>query len=697
MIKPTQLNFKTDRMIQCNFIKQIVSILVFMLSVSYNTSAFQQVKGLRINETEREITYSSSWLKVSFPRDRPGISFLGLDNEGLGRLSRNLLKLPQGGDLVAIEPITADDQEVKSFTFSHRENVIQYKGINLANVETVDLIFAIEDKGIKIKINRDIPHDYHTNEATPLRLLFDPSVTPPSPMGRLKASGELQFPVLLHFPDHGSLLIRSKGSSCSWMFSFGPRYKKQLGKNLFEWSDPYTRDNPHEVQLAVRQGWKPVHDRIHTDVGMQLGGHQEIELDMTLTEVYPEKGIVDKNSKLKGIKKAWLNSFQFRPDLQLLSNNIISDNCAFTLYQFADQAYFSPPLFDDFTAMDLVRTSLEKYFDGEWSYGQNVIGFSYFKDIDPSLIIASWDYVSLTNDDKWLRHHMANLNKLTQNIIDFDLDGDGIAESISDGDVCTGNSASGDIGQGAPSVMWWDQIGFGWKDAYSTALHYRAFLCMADFERRLSNIEKAHEYANRAETIKSLYYKTFYNPETGVIGGWRSKDGEMHDYYFMYVNGIAISYDLIPEPEANKIMDKMQAKIKQAGFTNFRIGLPGNLVPVPKKDMAGWPPDSQPGDFQIYGNGGVSGNHAYLYIQALYNLGRTIEADHIFYKMLEGYHEGVFQGGVNFKGHGKGLDWKKWDGTPCGYEGYLVDNYFALTCFITGQLKRGVPFPEKFK
>jgi len=106
---------------------------------------------------------------------------------------------------------------------------------------------------------------------------------------------------------------------------------------------------------------------------------------------------------------------------------------------------------------------------------------------------------------------------------------------------------------------------------------------------------------------------------------------------------------------------------------------------------------AKPEDFQIYANGGVSGNHVYHYIQALYTLGRIEEADHIFHKMLEGYHEGVFQGGVNFKGYGKGLDWKKWDGSPCGYEGYLVDNYFALTCYITGQLKRGVPFPEKFK
>jgi hypothetical protein len=303
--------------------------------------------------------------------------------------------------------------------------------------------------------------------------------------------------------------------------------------------------------LAVRQGWKAAHDKKQPDIGRQLAGRQEIDLDMSLTEVYPEKEIVDKNPQFMGVRNAWLNIFQFRPDLQLFSNNVISDNCAFTLYELADQAYFTPPLFDDFTAIDLVRTSLEKYFSGAWSYGQNGLGFSYFQDIDPSIIIASWDYVSATNDNNWLRNNIGYLKKYAQNIIDFDIDGDGLAESISDGNVCTGNSGSGDIGQGSPSVNWWDAIGFGWKDAYSSALHYRAFLCMADCENRLANPGKALGYKKRAETIKSLYLKTFYNPETGVLGGWRSKDGELHDYYFMFVNGIAIAYGLIPESQAN--------------------------------------------------------------------------------------------------------------------------------------------------
>jgi hypothetical protein len=35
----------------------------------------------------------------------------------------------------------------------------------------------------------------------------------------------------------------------------------------------------------------------------------------------------------------------------------------------------------------------------------------------------------------------------------------------------------------------------------------------------------------------------------------------------------------------------------------------------------------------------------------------------------------------------------EWNGTPCAYEGVLVDAYYPLTALITGRLGRGVPIP----
>jgi len=217
---------------------------------------------------------------------------------------------------------------------------------------------------------------------------------------------------------------------------------------------------------------------------------------------------------------------------------------------------------------------------------------------------------------------------------------------------------------------------------------------MADLESRLGRNEKAALYRKRADLVRAAFYPAFFNPATGVLAGWRSQDGQLHDYYFTFINGIAVAYGLVTREQGNAIMDAMQAKMREVGYTNFRIGLPGNLIPVARKDYAGGGVMGQPSkddgsdSFQSYENGGATGSFAYFYIQGLYALGRTREADAILNAMLEGYRDGVFQNGV-----GSGVDWKRWDGSPCGYEGLLTDTYYALTAYITGKLGRGVPMP----
>jgi len=53
---------------------------------------------------------------------------------------------------------------------------------------------------------------------------------------------------------------------------------------------------------------------------------------------------------------------------------------------------------------------------------------------------------------------------------------------------------------------------------------------------------------------KSIFSKTFYNPKTGILGGLRNKDGELHDYWFTFVNSMAIAFGFIDKLEARKIM-----------------------------------------------------------------------------------------------------------------------------------------------
>jgi len=78
--------------------------------------------------------------------------------------------------------------------------------------------------------------------------------------------------------------------------------------------------------------------------------------------------------------------------------------------------------------------------------------------------------------------------------------------------------------------------------------------------------------------------------------------------------------------------------------------------------------------FQIYENGGPTAAFAYYTIEALYKLDRIQDGDRIMFPMLKSYKAGAFEGrGPN----GRTNDWKMWDGTPKGYEGFLAD------CFMT--------------
>jgi hypothetical protein len=229
---------------------------------------------------------------------------------------------------------------------------------------------------------------------------------------------------------------------------------------------------------------------------------------------------------------------------------------------------------------------------------------------------------------------------------------------------------------------WWDTIGFGYEDAYANALAYRALVGMEQISKQTGHRDDEARYRAAAKKLKAVYFKTFYDPATGVLAGWRSADGQLHDYYFLWLNGIAIHYGLVPTDKANDIMDRLLAKMQEVGYTNFALGLPGNLIPVARKDYAhhevryggGTNEDGSDG-FQIYENGGATACFAYFTLAALYDLGRIQDGDRILFPMLDAFAKGDYQG---FGSNHMSNDWKTWNGEPHGYEGLLNDNYYTL-------------------
>jgi hypothetical protein len=398
------------------------------------------------------------------------------------------------------------------------------------------------------------------------------------------------------------------------------------------------------------------------------------------------------DARFDGFRRNWLNILQLSPHWRMLANHAASDTCAFCYYEYADIAQRTPALAKGLSALDMVRQTLDRIMGGANAYGMPGHGaFPEFStDTLPSLLIAAQNYVAGRKDQRWLAANYGRLRDWADKMLATDHDGNGLIEY-----TLSGNSGSWPAQLKHRPANWWDTIGFGHEDAYANALAYRALNGMEELARQSNHPDDQVRYRAAADKLRAAYFDAFYNPATGVLAGWRSADGQLHDYYFLWINGIAIHYGLVPKDKANGIMDRLLAKMKEVGYTRFDLGLPGNLIPVARKDyvhldprVGGGQKEDNSDGFQRYENGGATACFAYFTLAALYDLGRVEDGDRILFPMLQGFGRGDFQGrGTN----GMSKDWKAWDGTCWGYEGFLVDNYYALLAVLdrAAALKRG--------
>ena len=486
-------------------------------------------------------------------------------------------------------------------------------------------------------------------EAVPIVFRFNLSQVPSTVLGLLRKDKLLAAPALMHFPCQGAMRLTTN------MSDIGLTYKSTY----------------HQPNALLSLPCATSKDKLVT-------------YTLEITAIYPEVAGISGDTRFDAFRRNWLNALQLNPAYPALANNTASDTCAFCYYEFADIAALTPPLAEGLTALDIVQQTLNRALAGGTAYGLPprpwTTGHSPFSDTFPSLLIAAGDCVRGGQSEAWLAANYDGIKEWAETMLATDTNGDGLIKySIS------GNS--GIWVDGTPKFRpsnWWDTIGFGYEDAYANALAYRALQDMAVMAKRMRKSADVTRYLAAAEKIRAIYYKHFYDPDTGVLGGWRSADGQLHDYYFLWVNGIAIHYGLITKSQAEAIMSRLMTKMREVGYTNFRLGLPGNLVTVALKDCVdkrgagrfgcGIRPDNSDG-FQNYENGGATGAFAFFTLAALYDLGLKAEADKILFPMLEEYGVGGFE---RRSTNGRSNDWRRWDGTPMGYEGLLVDDYYAL-------------------
>jgi len=586
-------------------------------------------------------TYQSAFMRVELAQDQPAFTALAVDSLGKNKLAVNSLRLPaRHGD---------------SYSLSCVGSRYEYRPVGASSSSPPAWTFDFSAQAIHL-------HSSYSGKNSPpsLVLTFNPHINHATLLGLMNDDGSVRLPALLHLPDQGTFRITSSAGQ-----------GLALGYDALRYPEDRQADDYVKVSFPAASAAQP-----------------QIDYAWEVVAIHPAVPKLERDPRFDGFRRNWLNIFQLNPRLRVLANHAASDPCAFTVFEYSSVAVRTPPLAPGLTALDLIRQTLDRYLSGMKAYG--MAGYAPndpttrydFLDTYPSLLTAAWDYVRGSNDDAWLEKNYAGLKDWAAKMLAMDLEGNGLLEY-----PASGNSGSWTEQITLRPANWWDTIGFAHEDAYSNALAYHALLGMAEMAQRANRPEDAQLYAARAEKLRSAYFETFYDPTTGVLAGWRSADGKLHDYYFTFVNSAAITYGLVPRDKANQIMDRTLAKMKQVGYTHFEYGLPGNLIPIRREDYVdhdkryGGPEKADGSDgFEIYENGGATACYAYFTLQALYQLGRREEADAILFPMLRGFEEGGFQGrGSN----GMTYDWKAWDGTPHGYEGLLVDGYQALLAVLS--------------
>jgi len=574
----------------------------------------------------------SASLVAELSKNAPEFVELSVDGLGFGKRGANVM-----------QPASAAGFTSSVAAHSDAAHRIEYRTIDQSPADPP--AWAVELSALKIRLvsqwSDGMPLD-------PFVLRFNLAKCHSTVLSTFTKTGALRLPALIHLPGQGSMRLIADNAT-----DLALGYHSERRSTLATLTLPAATKNLKQITYTL-----------------------------DVTAIFPDLPGIGKDSRFDPFRRNWLNVLQLNPSLGALANNTSSTSCAFCYYEYADIAALTPPLADGLTALDVVRQTLDRILAGETAYGLPAPGNfpTAASDAFPSMLIAAANCAREGRSDAWLAANYEGIRGWAESMLATDSNGDGLIKYNISGN-------SGIWPDGFPKVRpsnWWDTIGFGYEDAYSNALAYRALGNLAMMAGKLGKAADAAQYQAAADKLRGVFYGRFYDPATGVLGGWRSQDGTLHDYYFLWVNAIAIHYGLVPRPQANAIVDKLLAKMREVGYDKFNMGLPGNLITVALPDYVHKDPDGHHGGgvladnsdgFQNYENGGATGCFAFFTLAALYDLGRKEEADKILFAMLGEYDRGGFEG----RGaQGRSNDWRRWDGTPMGYEGFLTDNYYTL-------------------
>jgi len=415
----------------------------------------------------------------------------------------------------------------------------------------------------------------------------------------------------------------------------------------------------------------------------------------------------------------------------LYANNVLSDLVSGLMFHWGDAILLSPALPDGIELNEGMRRTVDFFLTREFpkvatdprmklirteeeikALGTSTVMVSaeadgvvpcyhnniHMLDGNAGTLIGAWNVWQADGNNQWLAKRWDVLEKLAMFLERQDTDDDGLVESPNSGNEGTfamefgsGNSAN-------------DTVNAGHKDAFINLHVYRAWLGLAEMADALGHKDRAEHWRSRAAKLKSAFLPCFYNPETGWLGWWRSRDGGLRDYTSPWVTGFAVKYGLLSPEEGKPMLEKLWDQIDAAGFTRFDLGIPFNLVPIKPGDYHYGPGGDRTvaaHQFQHYLNGGCLVNDTFHFLVASQMAGLGDRADRVLTAMLQRQWAGVHANGGGFQnGIGNGGEFYTWDGTTCGYEGHLTYGYTFLQAALLREASfrnrvYGPLFPKK--
>jgi hypothetical protein len=611
--------------------------------------------GVRASVDRGTVLFQTAGYAVGFSLGRAGFSFLAVDDEGAGRVDRDLLLHRPGVDLQGpmLHPLGGSSLvgpalrcRVDGTVDVHGSTVTYDLSLPEAG-QRLRLEWTMLADRIELAASREGSTDLEAWESALWQIGFDPTTCATTTLGTLRREGRtglLDLPVLLHAPGHGSLSVTSDSPDVAWR-SDADRPQGWLLGSLTLGEEPTDRGTNvlRAGTFHARLTWRPV------DTGIEA-------------RPTAPPGVA------RALRRTAITGLSYRADTGTYSNNSVSIHCPMSMDTWSALALRCGVVAGVDTRL-LLRDSLERWLDGGPGYASGTMrdGDRLRPAEDEYLItgvgtlLGLAEYLDAAPDPAWVARYRRRIRAALDALAARDLDGDGLIESP---------YRRGVSGEHDWSTNWYDVVSFGWKDAYVNALLFRALRLLAAALPAQDAADLADGLDAWADRIRDVFVATFHNPATGWIAGWRSADDQLHDHAFLAVNAIVVTSGVLPGAMERPIIEALWEEYRRVGAPDPRWGLPNNLWPIPDADLTE-PMQGFPHGFYL--NGALSHSQSRHFVAALYRVGMTDAAD----TLLEALCSSLADGSA-FGGSQTGVDWRYWDGAACGYEGQLTEQFGIL-------------------